>query len=239
MSHKINEEVYEHPHHNDICELKKELLSRVKSEIGMVGLDQMDTAETGQVIDMIKDLAEAEKCCMEACYYHKIIKAMEESEEDRDGDWRMGYNPRHYANGRFAPRGKGMGYTPEMRQYPYLYAYMNDPEFIHEMENRRLGYQNSGAGNRSQSGRRMGHEDEDWNSEYDPMHSREYNEYRKAKRHYTESKSPSDKQKMDEHAVKHMNQAIDSFREMWADADPNMRKKMKADLTKLVGEMPI
>ena len=47
-----------------------------------------------------------------------------------------------------------------------------------------------------------------------------------------------EKQKMDEHATKHLHQAMDSFRDIWADADPAMRKKMKADLTSLLGDMP-
>lgn len=129
-----------------------------------------------------------------------------------------------------------MGYIPEMampNQYPYIHAYLNDPEDFENETHDRYGYQPSGAGNRSQSGSRMG-----WDPDDDPKQSREYNEYKRAKRHYSETKSPEDKQKMDEHAMKHVNQTMDSFREMWRDADPNMRKRMKADLTTLVGEMP-
>lgn len=132
-----------------------------------------------------------------------------------------------------------MGYIPDMMmQYPYIYGYVNDPDFEDNMRNRRMSYQPSGAGNRSQSGSKMGYDDMDWDPDDDPKQSKEYNEYKRAKRHYTESKSPADKQQMDEHAMKHMNQAMDSFREMWKDADPTMRKRMKADLTALVGEMP-
>lgn len=245
MSHKKHEDWHEHTKYDDICKIKKDLIENLKAEINMVGFDKMDTMETGQIIDMIKDLAEAEKSCMEACYYKKVVEAMEEAEEDPDG--RMGYNTRRYANGRYAPKGRGtrMGYIPEMGMMnPYLY----DPDFEEEMERGRLGYQggnrgrgdgyqSSGAGNRSQSGSRMGY-DMDWDPDDDPKQSREYNEYKRAKRHYSETKSPEDKRKMDEHAMKHVNQTMDSFREMWRDADPNMRKRMKADLTTLVGEMP-
>ena len=189
---------------------------------------------------MIKDLAEAEKACMEACYYETIVKAMEGAGEEDEDNGRMGYNSRHYSNGKFAPKGRGtkMGYIPDMmmpNQYPYIYGYLNDPDFDDHMQGR-FGYQESGAGNRSQSGSRMGYDD--WDPDDDPRQSKEYNEYKRAKRHYTETKSMTDKQQMDEHAMKHMNQAIDSFREMWKDADPAMRKRMKADLTALVGEMP-
>lgn len=228
--------------YDDIYAAKKDLLDVFLGEIHSKGAANMDTKEAGEVVDMIKDLAEAEKYCMEACYYESIVKAMHEAGED-DEDGRMGYNARHYASGRFAPKGRGtrMGYMPmnDMRD-PYLYDYNGEP-MIHEGDLRpmKFGYQPSGAGNRSQSGSRMGHDDRDWDMDDDPEYSREYNEYKRAKRHYTETKSAVDKQKMDEHATKHMNQAMDSFRELWKDADPVMRKRMKTDLTALVGEMPV
>lgn len=241
MSHKKLEDMKKSGSYDEICELKKDLVKIFASELHTKGVNDLDTKDCAEVADMIKDLAEAEKACMEACYYETIVKAMEKADEEDDDDGRMGYNSRHYANGRFAPKGRGsrMGYMPDMMmQYPYLYGYTNDPDGFENERNQRMGYQNSGAGNRSQSGSRMGYDDWDWDPDDDPKQSREYNEYKRAKRHYTESKSPSDKQRMDEHAMKHMNQAIDSFREMWKDADPTMRKRMKTDLTALVGEMP-
>lgn len=239
MSHKKLEDMKKSGSYDEICELKKDLVKIFASELHTKGVNDLDTKDCAEVADMIKDLAEAEKACMEACYYETIVKAMEKADED-DDDGRMGYNSRHYANGRFAPKGRGarMGYIPDMMmQYPYIYGYINDPDFEDKMAER-YGYQTSGAGNRSQSGSRMGYDDWDWDPDDDPKQSKEYNEYKRAKRHYTESKSPADKQQMDEHAMKHMNQAIDSFREMWKDADPTMRKRMKTDLTALVGEMP-
>lgn len=240
MSHKKLEDMKKSGSYDEICELKKDLIKIFASELHTKGVNDLDTKDCAEVADMIKDLAEAEKACMEACYYETIVKAMEKADED-DDDGRMGYNSRHYANGRFAPKGRGtrMGYIPDMMmQYPYIYGYVNDPDFEDNMRNRRMSYRPSGAGNRSQSGSKMGYDDMDWDPDDDPKQSKEYNEYKRAKRHYTESKSPADKQQMDEHAMKHMNQAIDSFREMWKDADPTMRKRMKTDLTALVGEMP-
>ena len=241
MSHKKLEDMKKSGSYDEICELKKDLVKIFASELHTKGVDDLDTKDCAEVADMIKDLAEAEKACMEACYYETIVKAMEKADEDDEEDGRMGYNSRHYANGRFAPKGRGtrMGYIPDMMmQYPYIYGDVNDPDFEDNMRNRRMSYQPSGAGNRSQSGFKMGYNDMDWDPGDDPKQSKEYNEYKRAKRHYTESKSPADKQQMDEHAMKHMNQAMDSFREMWKDADPTMRKRMKADLTALVGEMP-
>ena len=218
MSHKKLEDLKKSGSYDELCDLKKDLIKIFASELHTKGVDDLDTKDCAEVADMIKDLAEAEKACMEACYYETVIKAMEKADEEEEQEGRMGYNAYRYANGRYAPKGRGTrrGYTPEMGMMkPYLY----DPDFEEEMEKGRLGYQ--------------GEDPED-----DPRQSREYNEYKRAKRHYSETKSPEDKRKMDEHAMKHVNQAMDSFREMWRDADPNMRKRMKADLTTLVGEMP-
>lgn len=250
MSHKKLEDMKKSGSYDELCDLKKDLIKIFASELHTKGVDDLDTKDCAEVADMIKDLAEAEKACMEACYYETVITAMEKADEEEEQEGRMGYNAYRYANGRYAPKGRGTrrGYTPEMGMMnPYLY----DPDFEEEMERGRLGYQgegggrssnssqggNRGSGNRSQSGSRMGY-DMDWDPDDDPRQSREYNEYKRAKRHYEQTRSTADKQKMDEHAMKHVNQAMDSFREMWKDADPNMRKRMKADLTTLVGEMP-
>lgn len=240
MSHKKLEDMKKSGSYDELCDLKKDLIKIFASELHTKGVDDLDTKDCAEVADMIKDLAEAEKACVEACYYETVIKAMEKADEEEEQEGRMGYNAYRYANGRYAPKGRGTrrGYTPEMGMMnPYLYGYLYDPDFAEEIKKGRLGYQGEGGGNRSQSGSRMGY-DMDWDPEDDPRQSREYNEYKRAKRHYNETKSPEDKRKMDEHAMKHVNQAMDSFREMWKDADPNMRKRMKADLTTLVGEMP-
>lgn len=72
------------------------------------GIENIDTAEMGQVTDMLKDLAEA-------MYYRTLTKAMDESEDDeimdmfdRYGDGRRYYDHYRYADGRFAPKGRGM-----------------------------------------------------------------------------------------------------------------------------------
>lgn len=72
------------------------------------GKDQVCTEEMGEAIDMVKDLAEAEKAAWEKCYYESIVEAMEEEEEwaKKEGH-RMGYDRWRYSSGRFAPKGRG------------------------------------------------------------------------------------------------------------------------------------
>lgn len=68
-----------------ICKMKDKLCEYAHQQMQQ-GLDRVDTREMGAVIDMIKDLAEAEKSCMEADYYESVVEAMEEG-----GD-RYGYD---------------------------------------------------------------------------------------------------------------------------------------------------
>lgn len=226
MGHKTLEDRKKDGAYEEIGAIKKDLIRLFSSELHTKGVNELDAKECGEVADMIKDLAEAEKACMEAYYYETVVKAMEEAEagEGEQHPWRMGYNPRRYASGRYAPKGRGttrMGYMPYMdTDDPYYDSYAHDPMLMmKEKMNERFGYP----------------EDD---SDRDPRQSMEYNEYKRAKRHYMETQSPESKKEMDDHAMKHVKEALGSFRELWKDADPAMRKRMKADLTALLGEMP-
>lgn len=197
--------------HMDICELREKILNDFKNAVETCGMESIGMEAAGETVDMIKDLAQAESYIMKAAYYKSIVDAMEEAGEHEESE-RMGYNNRRYSSGRYAPKGKGMrmGY-----QRPYMY----DEEFEDAMR----------------PSMRMGYVD----PEDDPMMSHAYNEYRKAKRHYTETKAATDKSKMEEHAMMHLTETMQTMREIWKDADPAMRKKMKTDLTGLLGEMPV
>lgn len=96
------------------------------------GIENIDPCEMGQVTDMMKDLAEA-------MYYRTLMKAMEESSADetmemfeRYGDGRRYYDRYRYADGRFAPKGRGTrrGYD----EPPYWHM---TPEMYREMEHDR------------------------------------------------------------------------------------------------------
>ena len=91
------------------------------------GVEFIDAEEMGKVIDMIKDLSEAE-------YYAKISKAMDESEYGIEYDEHGAYDePRYYrgqprdSKGRYMKRGYEM--TPEMyHKYPAEYYRDMDKE---------------------------------------------------------------------------------------------------------------
>lgn len=188
---------------NDICELKHQLLHYVMDEVGS-GLegDPRKVSVLGEYVDMIKDLAEAEKFCQEACYYESFVETMDEYSDNP----RMGYNPDRNAMGQYSD---GRGRNSDS-----------------DSGNRRSGYTPDW---------RMTEQDSDWDDRY----GRPFNQFRKAKRHYTQTHSEQDREKMKEHANEHMMASLATIREIYDNADPELKKRMKADLTKLAGEMTV
>lgn len=180
------------------------------------GVENVNTEEMGEAVDMIKDLCEAE---YKAVIVKSMKKADEEEEEynkellralkDEYGEegGRRYYDEYRYANGRFAPRGRGIrrGYTePPYYHMPVNY---NDMEYMRDMD--------KGMG-------RM-YYTEPVVSDNNSSHTIESG-YDRAKRNYTETKemhknnTPEDK----EHKMK----ALDGY-----------IKELGGDITQLIGDM--
>lgn len=202
----------------EICSISDDIVSFFKGKIKQCGCDSVDTKDAGEIADMIKDLAEAKKNIFESLYYETAAKAMKEDptrfmpdfayeemmENQRTGydpgrgdNSRMGYDNYRYADGRFAPKGRGnrSGYV--------------DPNYDQEIQ-------------------RM---------ENDLRHGMEYKQYSDARRYYTETKDENSKHAMDEHARKHVIETSETIREIYRTADPDLKRKIKEELTKLVNEM--
>lgn len=64
-----------------------------------------------------------------------------------------------------------------------------------------------------------------------------YDRYRDNRRHYTDTRDAESKKKMDESMKEYMDDAMDSMKEMWKDADPQLKQTMKTELTKLVQQL--
>ena len=80
----------------------------------------------------------------------------------------------------------------------------------------------------------------DWHADPETeRYGRTYSDYRKARRNYTETKSDHDQMVMRDTASRHVDNAMSSLREMWSEADPELKTRMKNDLTKLVNEMTV
>lgn len=118
----------------------KQIMECVKAKVDGIGIDNFE----GQNLDDLKDFTEIAKniACFDKDY--RIVEAMEKSEDNEDimrmleqyEDYpdRRYYDAYRYANGRFAPKGKGTyrrGYTepPYYHMYPY-----DDMEHMRDMD---------------------------------------------------------------------------------------------------------
>lgn len=63
----------------EIYKMKNDILKQIEKEIGERGIERIDVNRIGEMVDMVKDLAEAEKSCWEASYYRQVSEAMEGS----------------------------------------------------------------------------------------------------------------------------------------------------------------
>ena len=192
----------------------KQIMECVKAKVDGIGIDNFE----GQNLDDLKDFTEIAKniACFDKDY--RIVEAMEKSEDNEDimrmleqyEDYpdRRYYDHYRYANGRFAPKGKGT-YRRGYEEPPYYHMPINhnDPEYMRDMD--------KGMG-------RM-YYTEPVVSDNGSSHTIE-SRYDRAKRHYTETKemhknnTPEDK----EHKMK----ALDGY-----------IKELGGDITQLIGDM--
>ena len=197
-----------------------EKLSGYACEEASKSVECINTCELGAVVDMIKDLAEAE-------YYAYIAKEMKEVAEEEEAeekymlkslkdeygedDGKRYYDMWRYKSGKFAPKGRGTrrGYEepPYYHMTPDQYE-EHDPEYWRDMDRK---------------------DGKMYYTEPITMESR----YDKAKRMYTETKakhnsgSVEDKQLTLKEGEKLLNVIIDELMEMVNDATPEMKNMIK------------
>lgn len=227
----------------EVCEFRKHIFDKVKAWHNSCA-DNIDASEFGDMIDVVKDLADTEKLCWEAAYFRSVVEAMANNDdENEDADMRYGYNHNHYrSSGRFASKGHGtyMGYSPMMEPEMWMrlakerFGYSTDPERTHHSG---MGDVRTGVGMNGMPYHIQGETPDKYGYRSDPEYGRAYNMYREHRRHYTETKDQADRDQMSRHAEEHLHKSIETIRDIWADVDPAMRKKMKTELQGLVGEM--
>lgn len=230
-----------------LCSLEEWLLKYADCEISCAPCfgspEEVEIA--GEVIDMIKDIADAKKNCYKAEYYKTVVEAMKEYDEEEEWEGeegRSGYNNRRYANGRYAPSGRGSrrGY------HPYPPVYMNDV-MMDELSGYPMGNGartgNRGGNNGTMSssndmvGGRSGYGD-GMDREYPVSdRGRHYDDYRMAKRHYTETRSEADKKRMKEHADEYVSNTVAAMLEIWNAAEPEQKQHIKSNMMPLINGM--
>lgn len=238
-----------------LCEMKDKIYDWTKTALEN---DCIDIEKAGEAVDMIKDLCEAEEKVYKAAYYCSIVEAMKEEKEMEEleakmgvENGRMGYDHWRTSSGRYANKGTGH-WTPIHGRRGYTPYYDEEAREMEWMEPYMMGYDNRGGENRSQggpnstvgagraeSGRgRMGYSDPDMERYmHDDRHGRPYKNWQLARKHYTETRSDGDRQEMTEHAKEHMVDTCMTLKDIWQDATPELRERMKKDLTALMAEM--
>lgn len=234
-----------------IHELLEHATEAALSEWESKGTHSVDTKEMGEVVDIIKDLACAEKDVWEACYYKSIVEAMEEEEElermiYKEG--RAGYDRWRTAKGRFAPKGTGhetsMAMATGRRGFdggdkdktPWTpNPYYDDPRMwpIRPWDDSVgvMGYDRD-AGRYDPSRTDGRHAQSDAAASHDAR-----TQWQDARRHYHETGAQPEKMKMDEKAEEYLNESIQTMKDIFVDADPKMQQKMKEDIARLFREM--
>lgn len=198
------------------------------------GVENVDTKEMGEVVDIIKDLAEAE-------YYAKITKAMDEAEYGEEYDYmgayeddmRKGYRgqPRD-SRGRYMSR-RGVnrrGYEAPMgyEMTPEMYK-MHDPEYWRDMDREEFGrmYYTDNANGGSMATRMQG----GMNSGRDNREGRSG----MSRRGYMEAKETGkDKGEKMKELEKYMKELSEDVTEMIGDASPEEKAMLKSKMQTLL-----
>lgn len=196
----------------------KQIMECVKAKVDGIGIDNFE----GQNLDDLKDFTEIAKniACFDKDY--RIVEAMEKSEDNEDimrmleqyEDYpdRRYYDAYRYANGRFAPKGRGTRRGYEEPPYYHMYPEYDERERMRDMDRDDRGkmYYSEPASNVSGSNNM----------------SRNYSEsnYDRAKRNYTETKElhKGNTQEDKEHKMK----SLDGY-----------MKELSTDITHLLGDM--
>ena len=196
----------------------KQIMECVKTKVDGIGIDNFE----GQNLDDLKDFTEIAKniACFDKDY--RIVEAMEKSEDNEDimrmlqqyEDYpdRRYYDAYRYANGRFAPKGRGTRRGYEEPPFYHMYPKYDERERMRDMDrdDREKMYYSEPTNNVSGSNNM----------------SRNYSEsnYDRAKRNYTETKElhKGNTQEDKEHKMK----SLDSY-----------MKELSTDITHLLGDM--
>lgn len=197
--------------------MKESLMACVESQ--MTHLDQVDTKELGEAIDMIKDLEEA-------IYYCTITKAMKENDEEEKKSSQHHQQGQMYNNG---GNGGSNYYTP--MYYPPMYndgSMYNNGQSYNSGSMYAEGNSNSG-GNNARGGGTRGYQD---------MPMGQMRDHREGKspmrrRMYMEGKQYKDPQKQMKELEEYMHELTDDIMEMIEDATPEEKQLLRQKITTL------
>lgn len=208
----------------------EKIMECVKSKVETRGIDNVsydEVKELGEWVDIARDIV---------CYDKdmRIIEAMDEEEKYGDMDYRMGYRGRD-SKGRFvhrSGRGRSAGYTPYVHMMPPFMDGMYDEYDGMMLEDYRMGY-SDGRGGRS--GNYGGSEhSENAGNRGGSRYGESYDDYRKARRHYSETKSAEHQKEMREKIGEVFDDMESITIDMVKDMTPEDKQKYQLKLQKMM-----
>lgn len=156
------------------------------------------------------------KSFVETEYKATIIDEMKEAKEEEKLMEKIGSDRSGYNNNRYASRNRRMGYRPEMYEMEdgMMKDYTENPmEFRKAM----MGY------NQQENGSHYG---------------RAFDNYREARRHYTETHNEHEKMKMHDYEKENFANIKHMLTDMWDGLEASDKQKYKAELTQMLQQLP-
>ena len=222
----------------------EKIMECVKSKVEAKGIDNVsyeDVKEIGEWVDIAKDIV---------CYDKdmRLIEAMDEEEKYGEMEYRMGYRGRD-SRGRFVHRpgrGRSAGYTPYVHMMPPVMDGMYDEYDGMMPEDYRMGYSDSRGrrsgnyGNSGNSGNRGGQGSNSGSYGYSEgnrggsRYGESYDDYRRARRHYSETKSPEHQKEMKEKIGEVFDDMEAITVDMVKDMTPEDKQKYQLKLQKMM-----
>lgn len=209
----------------------EKIMECVKSKVEARGIDNVsyeEAKELGEWVDMAKDIV---------CYDKdmRIIKAMDEEEKYDEMEYRMGYRGRDSRTGRFVHRpgrGRSAGYTPYIHMMPPFMDGMYDEYDGMMPEDYRMGYYDGRGG---RSGNYGGSEhSENTGNRGGSRYGESYDDYRRARRHYTETHSAEHQKEMREKIGEVFDDMESITIDMVKDMTPEDKQKYQLKLQKMM-----
>lgn len=228
-----------------IKKMCEKLMDSVNHELDK-GIENVDTKELGEAIDMIKDLYEAKEKMVKSCYYKQIMEAMEEhdfeDEEEIMDEGRRGYRgQRRDSRGRYMSRRsytEPMMMHDDMREKDYMDGRMyyggstsgNSSNMGGSSSGMSSGSSNTGSRGYSEGGQMSSRMQRDGESE---------SRYDLARRGYEEAKSMNDtsadgKKKSMESLESYMKELSEDMTQFVGKMDANEKAMVKSKLQNLM-----
>lgn len=209
----------------------EKIMECVKSKVESRGIDNVsydEVKELGEWVDIAKDIV---------CYDKdmRIIEAMDEEEKYDDADYRMGYRGRD-SKGRFVHRpgrGRSAGYTPYIHMIPPLMDEMYDEYDGMIPEEYRMGYSRVKGGH-TENLKDFERSEGNRNSS---RYGESYDDYRKARRHYTELGDEQSKKRMRDSVSDVFDDMEDIVNDVVKSMDTSEKAAYRQKLTQMVQKM--